>query len=69
MKRLFRFVKALYKYMVCGNKIKLNDFTIRINFCRYCDYVDFEKYMCKKCGCYLLKKCRMSSEHCPIKKW
>lgn len=69
MKRIFRFIKALWRYMWYGNRVSFDTYITRLNSCKGCKYVNKEKWTCNNCGCYLIKKCKMSTEKCPTGKW
>ena len=69
MKRVFRFIKALWRYMWYGNRVSFDTYITRLNSCKGCKYVNKEKWTCNNCGCYLVKKCKMSTEKCPTGKW
>jgi len=40
----------------------------RWNLCSGCEFLT-EKNRCKKCGCYMQKKIRLSKMKCPVDKW
>lgn len=67
MKRILRFIKALTKYIIFGHKVDFNDYVYRLNKCRSCNHCG--EWKCNKCGCYLDKKCQMSTEKCPEGNW
>lgn len=67
--RLFRFIKALWKYFLYGKRVDYDTFVNRLIICNYCDKLDRDKWSCKECGCYLTKKCKMNTEKCPNGKW
>lgn len=69
MKRILRFIRALWKYFWFGKRVSFDEYVIRLNSCRRCEYVNEENWTCSKCGCYLLKKCKMNTENCPTGKW
>lgn len=69
MKRVLRFIKAIWRYLLFGKRVTFDDYATRLNSCRECQYMNKEKWTCDKCGCYLVKKCKMSTEKCPIGKW
>jgi len=69
MKRIIRFIKAIWKYILYGKRVSFDEFVDRLTICSVCPCLDEEKWICGKCGCYLLKKVRMSTENCPDKKW
>ena len=69
MARVIRFVKALWKYIWYGNRVSFNEYVSRLNKCCVCDDLDSDKWTCKKCGCYLTKKAKMSTEKCPNNRW
>ena len=69
MRRIFRFIKALWRYMWYGNRVSFDTYITRLNSCKGCKYINKEKWTCNNCGCYLIKKCKMSTEKCPIGKW
>lgn len=39
----------------------------RMKICSICE--NFSKRRCNVCGCYLVHKTRLKSEHCPKNKW
>lgn len=69
MVRVFRFLKALWKYILHGKRVDFFTYVHRLKLCETCEYLNSEKWSCDKCGCYLDKKCKMSSETCPLNKW
>ena len=69
MKRILRFIKALWRYMLYGDRVSFDTYITRLNSCKGCKYINKEKWTCNNCGCYLVKKCKMSTEKCPIGKW
>lgn len=70
MRRVFRFIRALYRYTVYGHmrKAGFTEFADRIGKCAACRE-HTSKYTCGVCGCRLDKKCSWSTEHCPCGKW
>lgn len=69
MKRIFRFLKALWRYILYGHRVSFDLFTTRINCCSSCKHLNKDKWMCNICGCYVVKKTQMDTEECPIKRW
>ena len=69
MKRVIRFIKSLYRYILHGSKVSNAEYIGRISVCNTCDSLDKDRLMCKECGCYIMKKSRMNTEECPLKKW
>jgi rRNA maturation endonuclease Nob1 len=67
--RLIRFFKAIIKYIRFGQQTTIDDYINRLTICKSCDKFDNEKWVCKKCGCYLDKKAKMNTENCPDNKW
>ena len=67
--RIFRFIKALWKYIMYGKRVPFEEFVYRLGVCRDCPFLNFEKWNCKVCGCYVTKKTKMSTEKCPKGKW
>jgi rRNA maturation endonuclease Nob1 len=67
--RLIRFLKSIIKYIRFGNQIPIDEYINRLTICKSCDKFDNEKWVCKKCGCYLDKKAKMNTESCPDNKW
>ena len=59
----------MWRYLLFGKRVTFDDYVTRLNNCRGCQYMNKEKWTCNKCGCYLVKKCKMSTEKCPIGKW
>jgi hypothetical protein len=41
----------------------------RLAICQACSFFDAKQFRCRKCGCGLSLKARISSEKCPIDKW
>jgi hypothetical protein len=69
MKRVFRFIKALWRYIWYGEKVTFDQFTYRMEICKNCPDVKKDNWTCGICGCYLDKKLKMSTEKCPKGKW
>jgi len=69
MKRVFRFLYALIKYIIFGKLLDNNEVQKRISICHDCKYYDKLHDKCDKCGCYIRAKSIMSTEICPINKW
>lgn len=67
--RILRFIKALFKYILYGHRVDFYTYVTRLNICSKCDYLKDSDWTCSKCGCYLTKKTKMSSETCPDNKW
>ena len=67
MIRLFRFIKALVKYMIWGETVDQRVYDTRLEICSNCN--DKCGKTCCICGCYLSKKAKWSSEVCPKNKW
>lgn len=69
MKRICRFIKALWKYILFGKRVSFIQYITRLTDCEYCSYLDQNNWTCKICGCYVDKKAKMSTEKCPEHKW
>lgn len=69
MVRVFRFLKSLWKYILHGKRVDFFTYVHRLKLCETCEDLNNEKWTCNICGCYLDKKCKMSSETCPKHKW
>ena len=69
MVRILRFIKALCKYILHGKRVDFFTYVHRLKLCETCECLDYDNWKCKKCGCYLDKKCKMSTEKCPKDKW
>lgn len=67
MKRIFRFIKALFKYILFGQDVSSDIHLYRYNICLSCKHLNGKK--CNICGCYVKTKTRWSTESCPINKW
>ena len=67
--RIIRFIKALWKYILYGKKVEIDEYSTRLNICKECDKFNKEKWICNVCGCYLEQKAKMSTEKCPKNKW
>ena len=69
MRRIFRFIKAVWRYIWYGKRVPFEVFVSRLMTCENCACLNREKWTCDACGCYLDKKAKMSSEKCPKDKW
>jgi len=67
MRRLIRFIIALFKYIIWGDQVTNDKYISRITICDSCSDKCGSK--CCICGCYLSKKARWSTESCPKNKW
>ena len=67
--RILRFIKALYRYIIFGKRVDIDDYIDRLNVCKTCFNLNKEKWKCEKCGCYVDKKAKMNTETCPEKYW
>ena len=67
--RIIRFIKALWRYIWFGERVTIDEYVSRLNECKGCVFMDNDNWTCKKCGCYLTKKARMSTEKCPEDRW
>ena len=45
------------------------EITNRINLCAKCENLVQTLNICKKCGCFMPAKVRLSGARCPIGKW
>jgi len=41
----------------------------RMKVCLQCEHLFKPTRQCKKCGCFMPVKVRLSNMHCPIDKW
>lgn len=41
----------------------------RMNICKQCEYFNDYLKTCRKCGCFLILKTKISFFHCPLGKW
>ena len=71
MGRIFRFIKALFRYAIHGQfkNTTFKEYAERINVCAECDKLNSTKWTCGVCGCYLTKKAKWRTEDCPLAKW
>ena len=69
MRRICRFIKALWRYILYGKRVEYFEFVNRLSVCAACGFADRENWKCRICGCYLIKKAKMNTECCPKKKW
>ena len=67
--RIFRFIKALWRYIWFGNRVPFEDYVSRLKVCDNCTCLNRDKWNCDVCGCYVTKKAKMSTEKCPKDKW
>lgn len=59
----------MLKYLMFGNRVGFVEYVTRLRSCGLCGSFDEETWKCKTCGCYVDKKCKMSTEHCPTDRW
>lgn len=69
MRRVFRFIRALYRYILYGKRVDFDTYVGRLEKCRDCGMVDRDGWSCGSCGCYLVHKAKMDTEDCPEKRW
>ena len=69
MKRILRFLKALWRYKMYGERVFFWKFCDRLCKCKTCDKFQEHNWTCGVCGCYVTKKAQMSTENCPEYKW
>lgn len=65
--RIFKFIQALFKYLIWGDRVSVDKYNTRMSICDTCTYRCGTK--CGVCGCYLTKKAKWSTESCPKNKW
>lgn len=41
----------------------------RLEICQSCPELLKSTFQCKKCGCLMKQKCKLSDASCPLKKW
>ena len=41
----------------------------RYNLCKICDQFNSTTFTCKKCGCFMKLKVKLSNSNCPLNKW
>lgn len=69
MGRVLRFIKALWNYILHGKRVGFNEYVERLNACDNCVYLNRNKWVCDNCGCYVIKKAKMSTEKCLKDRW
>jgi len=69
MRRIFRFIKALWRYILYGKRTTFEIYCLRLNCCSYCRHFKEENWTCGICGCFVVKKAKMDTEACPERKW
>lgn len=69
MRRIIRFIKAIIRYIRFGQRVSIDMYINRLILCKECEHFSNTKWTCKKCGCFLDKKAKMSTEKCPNNKW
>lgn len=65
--RLFKFLYALFKYILLGKTVSNDVFLKRNSICNSCEYMSLNK--CNICGCYIKYKTKWTTEKCPKNKW
>lgn len=69
MKRVWRFLKALWKYILYGKRVSFRRYVTRLEMCSCCSNFNSDTWTCKICGCHMDKKAKMSTEKCPNNAW
>lgn len=67
MKLIFRFIKALTKYILFGQDVSDDIRKHRLELCMSCEHLKGKR--CGECGCFVKPKTRMSTEECVKGKW
>jgi len=67
MKRFFKFISALTKYIFFGNRVSVAIYNNRTATCNQCDDKCGKK--CCVCGCDIKTKAKWSTESCPKNNW
>lgn len=67
MKRVFRFIRALYNYICFGQDVTPEIHKYRHDICMNCEKLSGKT--CSICGCFVKTKTKWSTEKCPIDKW
>ncbi len=65
--RLIRFIIALFKFIVFGDRVSSSVNINRTSICDKCEFNLGKK--CEICGCFLKQKIKMNTEKCPLNKW
>jgi len=65
--RAVRFIWALIKYLIWGDRVSTEVQQTRLSICYTCK--DLCDTKCCVCGCYVKKKTQWSTEVCPKNKW
>ena len=70
MGRIFRFIRALFRYAVYGHfkDVGFKRYVNRLEKCAVCDKLR-DNWTCGVCGCYLTKKAKWVTECCPENRW
>lgn len=70
MKRIFRFIRALFRYVFYGHfeNVTFKQYVSRLEMCSKCENLK-NNWTCGICGCYLTKKAKWITECCPENKW
>jgi hypothetical protein len=66
--KVLRFIYALYKYIIYGDTVDKLTYSNRISMCNSCEFL-VGNSKCGICGCYVRKKAKWTTEHCPKNKW
>lgn len=65
--RIFRFIKAVFKFILYGNIVDIETQKERINECFSCEFM--KESACSICECEIELKTKWSTESCPKNKW
>jgi ribosomal protein L32 len=76
MKRILRFIKALWFHINAGlPKTTQSEINHRFSICSQCDMYDRLNSLCLECGCNInnkkifMNKLAWADQHCPLNKW
>jgi hypothetical protein len=67
MIRIFRFIRAIFIFIIKGSIVTEEIKNYRIEKCKNCNHNIYNK--CNLCGCDINWKTSMSTEECPKKLW
>lgn len=67
MARVFRFIKALFKFILKGKHVPFSTEIKRRGVCKDCEFR--KEGICSLCGCNTNLKTKWSSEECPDNRW
>ena len=64
------FLKAMTRYIQDkGRNVSQEEYKARLEVCNNCQFLEGNRCLHMKCGCFVTRKAKMRSQNCPIGRW